>query len=1228
MLCADGVKFIQPLLEATSLKHALARCGHSAFAVDASTLLDQKLPVYAACLLAGDWTGFDSAVEVAFTALSVTLEGTEPVFVFSGRRASPRNSHDETYQTAIAELATLTEQIRRLEAKQSQLAAESKDADEQSAAAARRLEAAMEKKLSEAKDTQRAVEARAAAALLPAASQRAIATCRRRGFEFVVAPGEAEHQMHALQLAGHVGVVVCAPHSNLVATGCNHVVFSSLLWNSNVSCLNWASAKRRLRFTPETFSFVADDEHLDADRDTVNNVIKEAMCTYGVESVSQLTCLYLLDGSGSSNVSLVTVAKAWRSLLAEASGFAPTLSSLAAHMVAVQPELILKQLVHAAERAAFLLYCQVAALIDIEDRCCLVVGKPPAFTSGCTEELLRAPWAATGDDLPMYAMQHRSDNILLNQHNFFSQLTKEQLRNWAAGEYDTNTSSVSDLRPSHVPLFPAPAATASADDMATIVERWSEKYLRAAAGHLHVPVEELSLSELRDMVKTAIELHAFRLSPTALEEKLSSNQARVTLLNRSKREASRQARENLAKLQHYVELPRAHFDDTDTLKKWQEMDPLPAAGAQLSARELARCQIAKFNRLAVEDDGHVGYLHVTVQASTPAIHFREVIVKVGFEERYLPSQLPCPDYPATISSILDIVCLTPEGAATEDVSPQTLSSTDGDVADGVPAPHYCYGGAFCVHGMAVVHALHFAARASVPKCYKHRIGRELPATLEYMFGLPMSSIMFDVEPEAVTAANFNPLTPEDCALIDMGIGPNGDPVYRGRVLELREVLLHGYGVEALRIDPVLDSDSGPHVVYGSGAIPPPCKGTLGAARQATGEGTAAGHVGSAKETAPDSTMTDAMDVTSDSATTDGAGAAAAATPIYSSCEVQGRLGDCVLRLQTKSDLGGTAGRMYFLEAVEDTNTCRTFTGMLNYGVLEALFQYLDARGALSGLTRWYEDPKYAPLDEQKLTPFEAFVLFSSLLRQGTTNMRMAAWSFGVSTHTAKRIFKTVLRAVAYIFGKHQPWPSAEAMRKACSQETREMLQLADDTIVLWGGSTRFTADSHGRGDDGGPDMKVNTLILCNKYMVEVTKSYSSRTPENQLLAADGTATRIRRATAPHVPVLLSHDGVARTPDLASNNVELIRPFGNRIYGTELGDARQCGPPENKKRIGAYQCAVMERFREMKQFEAFGDFEGCAVNVVEMDLIAAVVRGYVNLRPAHNVQEDIHRAREA
>ena len=122
------------------------------------------------------------------------------------------------------------------------------------------------------------------------------------------------------------------------------------------------------------------------------------------------------------------------------------------------------------------------------------------------------------------------------------------------------------------------------------------------------------------------------------------------------------------------------------------------------------------------------------------------------------------------------------------------------------------------------------------------------------------------------------------------------------------------------------------------------------------------------------------------------------------------------------------------------------------------------------------------------------------------------YTFGVCYATANRVFRTMLRIVAYIGGKHQPYPSPdvllrESTRAAAAERGHchfQRWRIFRPTQIH---SVVFSQYKH---DHTG---KLNAMVTCDGYVVEITRAYSGRTTDNQLHTAEAIGKRLNEATA-------------------------------------------------------------------------------------------------------------------
>jgi hypothetical protein len=124
------------------------------------------------------------------------------------------------------------------------------------------------------------------------------------------------------------------------------------------------------------------------------------------------------------------------------------------------------------------------------------------------------------------------------------------------------------------------------------------------------------------------------------------------------------------------------------------------------------------------------------------------------------------------------------------------------------------------------------------------------------------------------------------------------------------------------------------------------------------------------------------------------------------------------------------------------------------------------------------------------------------------------------------------------------------MRLNVDPETRDLLGLADDVIVMYGDATeRPICRPEMLGSSTHSDykstntLKYNAIVLDGGYMCEITRGYSGRTSDNQLHKADGIPERIAQACGDkYKPVLVYDKGLNSIRSFAKNKILLLRPY--------------------------------------------------------------------------------------
>jgi hypothetical protein len=237
------------------------------------------------------------------------------------------------------------------------------------------------------------------------------------------------------------------------------------------------------------------------------------------------------------------------------------------------------------------------------------------------------------------------------------------------------------------------------------------------------------------------------------------------------------------------------------------------------------------------------------------------------------------------------------------------------------------------------------------------------------------------------------------------------------------------------------------------------------------------------------------------------------------------------------------------------------------------------------------------------------------LRTGSKIVSALATSFAISVSTVERVYQTTLRAVTYIMGKHQPWPSADAMRLNVDAATREQLGLAADVIVMYGDATErrisrpMMLGSATHSDYKSTNtLKYNAIVLDGGYMCEITKGYAGRTSDNQVHAVDNIPQRIAQACGNHRPAYIYDKGLNAIRSFAGNGVLLLRP-----YAKEKGQVVASPEDANMNRTIASRRVIVENcFADVRDNGAFNDVLQIA-SITQMDLEATAARVEANTR---------------
>lgn len=147
--------------------------------------------------------------------------------------------------------------------------------------------------------------------------------------------------------------------------------------------------------------------------------------------------------------------------------------------------------------------------------------------------------------------------------------------------------------------------------------------------------------------------------------------------------------------------------------------------------------------------------------------------------------------------------------------------------------------------------------------------------------------------------------------------------------------------------------------------------------------------------------------------------------------------------------------------------------------------------------------------------------------------------------------------------------------------------------------------------------KLNAMVTCDGYVVEITRAYSGRTTDNQLHTAEAIGKRLNEATGVHTPVLIYDKGLNRIQDLCDNGVIFVRPTGKAASQLAFHET----DAETNRIVCSLRVTIENTFREMRQFKSFGESRRLK-EIAEIDLIAAAVRCLINLRPVRQKKDGI------
>ena len=342
--------------------------------------------------------------------------------------------------------------------------------------------------------------------------------------------------------------------------------------------------------------------------------------------------------------------------------------------------------------------------------------------------------------------------------------------------------------------------------------------------------------------------------------------------------------------------------------------------------------------------------------------------------------------------------------------------------------------------------------------------------------------------------------------------------------------------------------------------------------------------------------------------------------------------DALAALQVASDKTSDVTTQQFKQRAADTRQhlmktveafpaqCKGWTDEPDAACLRAKFDYLNAHGALDDLVYWHHGATRRNRlsnagRKRALSSYEAYVLFKMRLRLGTSSASFIAHSFGVSEHTLSRTYHTFLRAVTFIMGKHQPWPTSAAMLHNVDDLTRELLGLAEDTIVTYGDATeRKISRPSLLGSALHSDykatntLKYNAIAIDGGYLCEITPGFSGRTSDNKLHMVDSIPQRIAHACGDTRVTYIYDKGLNAIRCFAEAGVLLVRP-----YAKERGQVATSAEDAHLNRVIASRRVIIENcFADVRDSAAFGDVLRIS-SIAQMDLEANMARVEANTR---------------
>lgn len=306
--------------------------------------------------------------------------------------------------------------------------------------------------------------------------------------------------------------------------------------------------------------------------------------------------------------------------------------------------------------------------------------------------------------------------------------------------------------------------------------------------------------------------------------------------------------------------------------------------------------------------------------------------------------------------------------------------------------------------------------------------------------------------------------------------------------------------------------------------------------------------------------------------------------------------------------------------------CREHTGMPHFRILEATYEYLNADRALDNMN-WWHGPRGTKGKRGKggrprlVSTFEAYVLFLCIFRSGIHSMVLYVTWWGLSEDVIRRLYITMLHAITSIMGRHQVWPTYDAVRQAVPPKTKVDISATAEAAVLIGDATerRVSRPSCPSGFVFYSDykqytsLKYNGVCACNTYLCEITRGYSGCTSDNNLHLAERLAERMAASAPAGCSLLYLYDKGLTAIDLfAQHQVLLMTPWMKRQQEMAVSQPEASG----SRGVASSRITIEQIFGNLRTFKVINEQSRLARGH-EMDLEMELARCFVNWWPPVN-----------